>query len=103
MQNKSQWPKTIKDAAERVIAKMSEEDKQTFRRTQSDELARFQFGMGVFIRTKFGLNAGNAALLKACALTQQQCDAYNIFYQDDPDSASGVIIEAVWKQLKRAA
>ncbi|MEI6757018.1 MAG: DUF6794 domain-containing protein [Chlorobium sp.] len=103
MQNKSHWPKTIKDAAERVISKMSEEEKQVLRRTQPEELARFQFGLGVLIRNKCGLNGGNAALMKACALSQQQADTYNIFYQDDPESASEVIIEAVWKHLRSAA
>lgn len=102
MPNKS-WPKTIKLAVERVIAKMSEEDKQKLRGSQKDELARFHFGMGVFIRNNFGLDEGNDSLMKACALTQHQGDSYNIFYHDDPDGASGVIINAVWKQLNSAA
>jgi hypothetical protein len=40
--------------------------------------------------------------MKACALSQHG-EIYNIFYGDDPDSAAGVIIEAVWKELKNAA
>ena len=102
MPKKSHWPKTIKNATERIIAQMSEEEKRTLRGTNKEELAKFYFGMGVYIRNKFGLFDGNDALMKACALSQHG-EVYNIFYGDDPDSAAGVIIEAVWKELKSAA
>ena len=81
---------------------MSDEEKRTLRGTNKEELAKFNFGMGVYIRNKFGLFDGNDALMKACALSQHG-EVYNIFYGDDPDSAAGVIIEAVWKELKSAA
>ena len=102
MPKKSHWPKTIKHATERIIAQMSEDEKRTLRGTNQEELAKFNFGMGVYIRNKFGLYDGNDALMKACALSQHG-EIYNIFYGDDPDSAAGVIIEAVWKELKSAA
>ena len=102
MPKKSHWPKTIKNATERIIAQMTEEEKRTLRGTKKEELAKYNFGMGVYIRNKFGLIDGNDALMKACALSQQG-EIYNIFYGDDPDSAAGVIIEAVWKELKSAA
>ena len=102
MPKKLHWPKTIKNATERIIAQMSEEEKRTLRGTKKEELAKFNFGMGVYIRNKFGLFDGNDALMKACALSQHG-EIYNIFYGDDPDSAAGVIIEAVWKELKNAA
>ena len=102
MSKKLHWPKTIKNATERIIAQMSEEDKRTFRGTKREELAKFNFGLGVYIRNKFGMFDGNDALIKACALTQQG-EEYNIFYSDDPDGATGVIIEAVWNELKSAA
>ena len=102
MPKKSHWPKTIKNATERIIAQMSDEEKRTLRGTNKEELAKFNFGMGVYIRNKFGLFDGNEALMKACALSQHG-EIYNIFYGDDPDSAAGVIIEAVWKELKSAA
>ena len=102
MPRKLHGPKNIKNATERIIAQMSEEDKQTFRGTKKDELAKFNFGLGVYIRNKFGLFDGNDALMKACALTQHG-ETYNIFYGDNPDGAAGVIIEAVWNELKSAA
>ena len=102
MSRELQWPKTIKNATERFIAQMSEEDKQRLRGTRKEELAKFNFGMGVIIRNNFGLSDGNDPLMKACALTQQG-ETYNIFYGNDPDSAAGIIIEAVWKELKSVA
>jgi predicted deacetylase len=102
MHKESKWPKTIKNATERFIAQMSDEDKQRLRGARKEELAKFNFGMGVFIRNKFGLSDGNDQLMKACALTQQG-DTYNIFYSNDPDSAAGIIIEAVWNELKSVA
>ncbi len=99
MSNKTKTPKTINDAVRHVIALMTEEEKEKFRQTKKDELANFQFGTGIFIRNKFGLDGSNKALIEACALTQQG-NTFNIFYQDDPNGASEVIIEAVWKHLK---
>ena len=102
MSKKSCWPETIKNATERIISQMSEEEKRTLRGTKKEELAKFNFGMGVYIRNKFGLVDGNDALMKACALTQYG-ETYNIFYGDNPDGAAEVIIEAVWNELKSAA
>ncbi|MEI6692955.1 MAG: DUF6794 domain-containing protein [Chlorobium sp.] len=102
MHKDTRWPKTIKSATERFIAHMSEEQKQKLRGARKEELGKFNFGMGVSIRNKFGLSDGNDALMKACALTQQG-DSFNIFYRDDADSAAGIIIEAVWKELESAA
>ncbi len=95
-------PKTINDAVRCFIALMSEEEKEKFRSLNKDELASCQFWAGIIIRNKFGLNGRNKVLIEACALSQQG-DTFNIFYHDDPNGASWVIIEAVWKHLKSAS
>ena len=102
MPDTSQWPRTIDDAVERVLASMSEEEKSDLRDTDERELINFHFGLGWVIRNEFGLYQGNDALLKACARSR-----FNTFeclmFMNDPDEASGFIIEEVWKRLKRDA
>ena len=102
MPDPSLWPKTIDDAIERVIASMSEKEKSELGNSPEKELINFHFGLGWVIRNEFGLYQGNDALLKACARSR-----FNTFesliFMNDPDEASGFIIEEVWKRLKRDA
>ncbi len=102
MPDRSRWPLTIDDAVERVIASMSENEKSQLRNSQEKRLIDFHFGLGWAIRNEFGLYEGNDALLKACARSR-----FNTFeclmFMNDPDEASGFIIEEVWKRLKRDA
>ncbi|HEX5157646.1 MAG TPA: DUF6794 domain-containing protein [Ktedonobacterales bacterium] len=89
------WPQSVDEAVDRLLAGISDEDKGTVRSTPKDELYTFHFGWGMGIRNAFGFWQGNAALLKSCAEAQYGPDATFIH----PDSASGVIIEAVWQRL----
>ena len=98
MPDSSLWPRTIDDAIERIISGMSEEEKSELRNTPERELINFHFGLGWVIRNEFGLYQGNDALLKACARTR--LNAFEkLLFMNDPDEASGFIIEEVWKQL----
>ncbi len=98
MPDTSLWPKTIEDAIERVIASMSEKEKSELRNSPERELINFHFGLGWVIRNEFGLYQGNDALLKACARTR--LNAFErLLFMNDPDEASGFIIEEVWKHL----
>ena len=102
MPNTSLWPKTIDDAIERVIASMSEEEMNELRNAHEKELINFHFGLGWVIRNEFGLYEGNDALLKACARSRHNAFE-RLLFMNDPDEASGFIIEEVWKRLKRDA
>jgi len=94
----SQWPRTIEDAVDRVIAIMSEEEKYVLMNSPEKELINFHFGLGNMICNEFGLCKGNDDLLKACA--RSRYNAFErLFFQNDPDEASGFIIEIVWKRL----
>ncbi|NLS93981.1 MAG: hypothetical protein GXX96_17620 [Planctomycetaceae bacterium] len=84
------WPKTLEEATARLIADMSDDDKQTVRSTKKEDLIEFHFGWGTGIRNSFGLWQGNDALLKSCD-------------KKHPDDASMVIIESVWKRLNEQA
>jgi hypothetical protein len=96
-----QWPRTIDDAVDRVIASMSEEEKSVLKNTDERELVNFHFGLGWFIRNEFGLYKGNSDLLKACA--RSRYNAFErLFFQNDPDEASGFIIDVVWNRLRKS-
>jgi hypothetical protein len=94
----SLWPETIGDAVDRIIDTMSENEKSSVRNTQCNELIKFHFSLGSIIRNEFGLNQGNDALMKACARSRQN-DFERLLFLNDPDEASGFIVEEIWKRL----
>jgi hypothetical protein len=98
MHDTSQWPRTIDDAVTRVIASMSEEEMSELRSTDERELINFHFGLGWVIRNEFGFYQGNDDLLKACARSRHNAFE-RLLFMNDPDEASGFIIEEVWKRL----
>ena len=86
--DKEQWPETIEEAVAIIISEMSDEDKATIRNTKRGELIKYHHGWGTGIRNEFGLWGGNAALMKDTG-------------SNHPDSASMVIINAVWLELQK--
>ncbi len=64
------------------------EDKETVKNTPEEHLIMFHHGWGTDIRNDFGLWSDNEELLKSCGAEWM-----------DADSASAIIIEAVWKRL----
>ncbi len=83
------WPTTVDEAVDRTLATLTEADKEQIRKTTADDLALLHFGLGVRIRNECGLWSGNAELLAACGPPDMH-----------PDSASDVIIRAVWERLR---
>jgi len=82
------WPRSVDEAATRIIASLSEEDKKTVRETPRDQLIMFHMGWGMGIRNSTGLWRGNEELLKDTGV-------------EHPDDASMVIIEAIWERLQK--
>ncbi|MBF0217161.1 MAG: ankyrin repeat domain-containing protein [Candidatus Omnitrophica bacterium] len=80
------WPKTVKDAASRVIRKLDASSVKALKTCEKGELARYHLSWGMGIRNAYGLRAGNRRLLVDCGTR-------------DPDSASGIIMEAVWDRI----
>lgn len=75
--------------------------KMTVRSTPKDELILFHHGWGTGIRNAFGLWKGNAALMRSCAEARGgRTGAGTGAAFLHPDSASMVIIEAVWLRLQ---
>ncbi len=88
--DRSGWPKTIAGAVNVLLTKLSEGDLQTIRGLERpQDMTRFHFSLGLWIRNNFGLWQGNEALLTEC------CGDWF----KEPDHASGVIMEALWKRL----
>ena len=95
----SRWPTTINDAVELMIDTMSEIDKMEVLNSKEEELYRFHYSLGMLICGWFGLYNGNKTLLEACALTRKS-EIERLLFLNDPEEASGVIMEAIWKKLQ---
>lgn len=85
-----EWPTTVQAVVIDLLAVLPEEDKAELRRMKRSELALLHHGWGTGIRNHYGLWRGNEALIhSACG---RRCH---------PDTASMIIIEAVWLVLQK--
>jgi hypothetical protein len=82
------WPKTVDEAATRVLSWLDNSQKEEMRNTKKKDLWKFHFTLGLDIRNGFGLLKGNDSLMADC-------------HAQEADDASGVIIEAVWQRLQK--
>ena len=90
---KKEWPKSVDEAVERLMAELSAEEKKILKNTPEMELIQYHFGFGMYIRNEFGLWQWNKDLLESC------CGGG---YYHDPDEASSVIIRALWERLQKS-
>lgn len=86
--NPSQWPKTVNEAVNILLAKLSREHKAEIRGMTKDDLILGCHDLRIHIKSQFGV-LQNKPLLE---------DSGRKF---DPDGAVYVIIEALWQRLKR--
>ena len=86
--NSSDWPRSLDAAVDKLIASMSEADKERLRNMAEHDLISFHFGWAMGIRNDFWLWAGNDELLDSCGSFH-------------PDDASMVIVHAVWERLQQ--
>lgn len=85
--NQKQFPATIDEAVGVVIATLSDDDKTTIAAMAEADLIGLHFGLGTWIRNNLGLWSENGPLLESAGAL-------------DPDDASQVIIEALWRRLR---
>ena len=85
---KPDWPTTVEEAVDRMLARLTHADKERVRNTPEQDLDGLHFGLGTAIRNKCGLWDENRDLLAACGSPDMH-----------PDSASAVIVRAVWERL----
>ena len=83
------WPTTVDEAVDRILAKLTDAQKDEVRTTPEADLDLLHFGLGTAIRNECGLWDGNTALLAACGSPDMH-----------PDSASDVIVRAIWEKLQ---
>jgi hypothetical protein len=82
-------PRTVDEAVDEIISGLSEDDKALVRGTARDDLIRFHHGWGTGIRNGLGLWGDNTELLASCGSPRMHAD-----------TASMVIIKAVWARLQ---
>ena len=85
------WPRTVDEAVDRILAKLTDAEKDVVRRTPKSDLHMLHFGLGAGVRNACGLWVGNADLLASCGSPDMH-----------PDSACAVIVQAVWERLRSA-
>jgi HJR/Mrr/RecB family endonuclease len=99
-------PRTLDEAVNFLIARLSTEDKATVRSTPEGDLIRFHLGWGMGIRNGLKLWGENKALLKSCESVASAHKSYGnqaIILSGSsihPDTASGIIIHSVWHALQ---
>lgn len=91
--HKLQWPHTVMEAVERILAVLSLKDKNSIAHMQAADLDRLHFTLGKYIREEFGLLTGNDKLLDACKTLGKRESVL-------PDEASALIVRALWQKLK---
>lgn len=96
------WPSTLTEAVDRLMSTMRVEDLATLRDTPEGNLIQYHFSLGVHIRNEFGLWQGNDELLRSCCAEIDDPWLREIA-TNNPDKASGVIIEALWQRLQSQA
>jgi len=86
------WPKTVAEAVQQILSKMSAKDRRYLLDLPREKLFALHFTWGMAIRNGLGLWGGNEELLRDCGRKTKWVD---------PDSASWVIMEAVWDELHK--
>ena len=82
----------VEAAVSVLLSGLTEGDREAVKLTPEVGLIEFHHGWGTGIRNDFGLWAGNRPLIESCIELGGPACA-------DPDSASQVIIKAVWNRL----
>lgn len=86
-----QYPKSVDEAVELLLTKISDEDRHAIRKMAEQELSLLHFSLGNLIRNGFGLWENNEELLKACCPDNSFRNA---------DDAFTVIIKVLWQRLQ---
>jgi hypothetical protein len=85
------WPRTVEEAADRLISDLNAKSRRRLRELREDELALLHFDLGMGIRNSFGLWQGNEELLRDCGAEDKPVPA---------DYASGVILARLLERLR---
>jgi len=87
-------PLSVSEAIARLKHHLPLKDKAIIANMSESELGILDGSLGEYIRTAFGLPAGNSALLESCRWVSKQAGF-------EQDNAPAVIIRQLWQELKR--
>ena len=85
-------PKTVEEAVNRLLDELSLKDRTIISNLSEYELINFHINLGEYIRNEFGLWSGNKDLISSCCTIAKMDKIHE-------DTASTLIIEALWKRL----
>jgi hypothetical protein len=86
--------KTGSEAVDLLVAILPLKDRTIIASMDENDLIDLHFSLGAYVRNEFGLWSGNDDLLKDCRKIADEPSLH-------PDSASSVIIEELWKRLRK--
>lgn len=96
-----EWPKTIEEAAQFTLRALSEDIRTQLKATPKSEVSTgFHFSLGGWIRNNLGLYRGNQILLDECSTVFRALFDLPDILPLHADSASTLIIVAVWELLQ---
>ncbi|MFZ5572565.1 MAG: YpsA SLOG family protein [Thermodesulfobacteriota bacterium] len=87
-------PRTVDEAVERLAGGLALKDRAIIANMTASELPSLDGSLGEYIHRHFGLWNGNTQLLESCRFVSKR-------RQLGAESAAGVIIEALWRQLRQ--
>jgi hypothetical protein len=90
LQDNFRLPETVDEAVERLMTVLEDEHKATLAIMQEKDLIDLRFSLGMKIRNAFDLHVPWSKLLASCGVAQ-------------PDDASVVIIQALWRRLSASS
>ena len=88
------WPSTVDEAVDRLIARLSLKDKATIARMRESDLVALNMIMDFLIGEEFGLWEGNKQLMRSCCSETGKPEL-------DAGEAGAIIIKKMWKILKK--
>ncbi|MFH1624155.1 MAG: DUF6794 domain-containing protein, partial [Pseudomonadota bacterium] len=90
----SHFPKTVKEAVDKLLSVMPVKEKSALANMKEDELVFLPSALGGYIRNKFGLWSGNEALQQSCRYMLKRYDICE-------DEALSLIIKELWSRLRK--
>ena len=87
-------PTTIAEAVNRLLLEIPITTKKQIKGSNEDDLNSFHLGLGMGIRNEFGLWGKDSKLLEECKKLSGDSDLH-------VDTASSMIIKALWERLQK--
>jgi len=87
-------PRTVEEAVDQLIPKISLKDRVTIANMSNEELSGLDMSLGNYIRNQFRLWSENQELLDTCRFFSDKTEL-------TADDAASIIIHALWENLRR--